>query len=86
MKSQASQFLPFLKLALAWDRFEDIKQLLFTKSPFSKMNFYEELMQQVLPYAIEYNNTEFVNTFLNCQMSLQDYLTKKGLCDLYSKV
>ena len=80
------RFLPDLKLALAWNRFEDAKVFLFSKFASERVTLGQEFLDQILPYAIENNRVNFVKAFLNGRIDLQIFLTKDRLYELYYSV
>ncbi len=86
-KSNDHKFLPDLKLALAWNRFECAKKYFFSAEAREKnIKFEDKDLQKVMSYAIENDRVDFIKVFLHGELNLKKFLTRTKLAELYTSV
>ncbi|KAJ8309654.1 hypothetical protein KUTeg_012798 [Tegillarca granosa] len=82
LKANKDQALDQLKLALAWNRIDIVKNELFTGDRMWKPGELNEIMFT----ALLTNKVDFVDILLDHGVSLREFLTKKRLLLLYNQI
>ncbi len=78
--TKANEIDKMIKLCLIWNRFDIAKNLLIDKNK-DQINFFGNMLD-----ALKKNRCEFVNLFLEEDLSVRDFLNDQRLLNLYEEV
>jgi hypothetical protein len=78
--TKANEINKMFKLCLIWNRFDIAKNLLADKNK-AEINFDENML-----IALKKNRCEFVNLFLEENLSIRNFLNDQRLLNLYEEV